>query len=61
MLGRGTGRGAAARRRNVPPHPTPRRLLQGAYTPQAIRAYLPRLQAAAEAAVREWVAAGEIK
>lgn len=44
------------------PRPPPcRRLLQAAFTPRALRGYLPRMQASAQAAVRKWAGQGEMQ
>lgn len=45
----------------APPSPIRRRLTQAAFTPAAVRGYLPLVQASAEAAVRKWEAQGDIK
>jgi cytochrome P450 len=37
-----------------------RRLAQAAFTPKAIRGYLPRMQAIAEQAVQKWAQEGDI-
>ncbi|EFN56777.1 hypothetical protein CHLNCDRAFT_144261 [Chlorella variabilis] len=37
-----------------------KRLAQAAFTPRAIRGYLPRMQAIAEQAVQKWAADGDI-
>jgi hypothetical protein len=42
------------------PPPPPRRLTQAAFTPKAIRGYLPRMQTVAEEAVAKWSAEGDV-
>lgn len=42
------------------PLPMRRRLTMAAFTPKAVRGYLPRIQTAAEKLVSKWAAAGDV-